>query len=62
MQRFDDYNTDNGNDGYSSERGRQQPGKIKPSMKQQTAKYARRGAAPTVYNGIHRRRQRRIMW
>lgn len=62
MQRFDDYDTEQGADGYSIERGRQQPGKIKPNLKHQAAKYARRGAAPTIFNGIHRRRKRRIMW
>jgi hypothetical protein len=62
MQRFDDYDMDNGAEGYAADRGRQYPTKIKPNLKHQTPKYARRGATPTAYNGIHRRRQRRIMW
>ena len=62
MQRFDDYEMDNGADGYAADRGRQQPAKARPDQKSQAPKYARRGAMPTAYNGIHRRRQRRIMW
>lgn len=44
------------------DQGRQQPERLggKPEYKRkQTTK---RGAAPTSYNGIHRRRKRRMMW
>lgn len=29
---------------------------------QKRISFARRGAPPTVYNGLHRRRKKRIMW
>ncbi len=32
----------------------------KPEYKQK--KFPKRGAAPTSYNGIHRRRKKRVMW
>ena len=62
MQRFDDYNTEDDLFDYKPAQGKQQPPNSKPSLRNQGARYSRRGAAPTVYNGIHRRRQRRIMW
>ena len=42
--------------------GRKQPERIggKPEFKRK--KIARRGSAPTSYNGMHRRRKKRVMW
>jgi hypothetical protein len=41
---------------------RQFPSRIKRQKSHRGNSYRRRGAAPVVYNGNHRRRQRRIMW
>ncbi len=44
------------------EQGRLQPERAAPKAQNKRINYGRRGIAPTAYNGIHRRRKKRIMW
>jgi hypothetical protein len=51
---------ENGPD-YRVDSSRNQPGKSRNNFQYRNTRAAKR-EAPTIYNGIHRRRQRRIMW
>jgi hypothetical protein len=42
--------------------GRKQPERVGGKPEYKRKKLARRGMAPTSYNGIHRRRKKRVMW
>lgn len=42
--------------------GREQPQRAGGKPEYSRKKFPKRGAAPTSYNGIHRRRKKRVMW
>lgn len=41
---------------------RNKPANNSSKKRQARTSYGQRGAAPTAYNGLHRRRKKRIMW
>ena len=48
--------------GFFSQQRRQQPERIGNRPEYKRKKHGRSGTTPTSYNGIHRRRKKRIMW
>ncbi|MEX2186356.1 MAG: hypothetical protein WD875_06170 [Pirellulales bacterium] len=42
--------------------GRKQPARVGGKPEHKRKAITRRGAAPTSYNGMHRRRKKRVMW
>lgn len=62
MSKFAQHDSDHDRDA-SSDRGRSQGERPQSkTFKQQAGKFGRRRAAPAGFNGIHRRRRRRLDW
>jgi hypothetical protein len=62
MSEYERNYDDQDDEGYAAGRGREFPSRIRSKQTHRTISYRRRGTAPVIFNGMHRRRQRRIMW
>jgi hypothetical protein len=62
MSEFEREYDDQDDAGSTAQRGREFPSRIRSKQTQRAISYRRRGSAPVIFNGMHRRRQRRIMW
>jgi hypothetical protein len=62
MTMFLSSNDDDHDDDIRDRRERFETPREKPKRSHSTHSFARRGKSPTIFNGIHRRRNKRATW